>query len=215
MSPFLSPWFLSLFLFHSLSLLFLVFFCLFLAFLLISPSLFFCCSFLPCFFAFVSRKILHLKGLFSSIIFVFWGFLFCFAFQIPFLNFVFVVLSVVCFGQHKCSHFSKKNISKTLGFVLRIVQSYRFVKGRFWGQIRLMFEKHCKNRHFNTRLRAWWSKQIRFQGWRVQGKVIMRARWKCEGAGPKAKHQKQTFQILGFSVVSSCFWSLVQDHWSD
>ena len=32
------------------------FFCFFFVFLLIFPSLFFCCSLLPCFFAFVSRK---------------------------------------------------------------------------------------------------------------------------------------------------------------
>ena len=77
---------------------FLFFFFLFLVFLLIF-SLFFCCSFLPCFFAFVSRKKLHLKGFFSSIISVFWGFLFCFAFQIPSLIFFsfFFFFSVVCF----------------------------------------------------------------------------------------------------------------------
>ena len=36
----------------------------------------------------------------------------------------------------------------------------------------------------------------------------MWARWQCEGAGPEAEHQKQTFQTLGLSVVCSCF-----GHW--
>ena len=97
-SPFLSPWLLSLFLFHSLSLsiLFLVFFCFFLVFLLICSFLVFLLFFLPCFIAFVSRKkLLHLKGFFSSTISVFLGILFCFAFQIPFLNFVFYFFSCV------------------------------------------------------------------------------------------------------------------------
>ena len=53
----------------------------------------------------------------------------CFAlsFKSLFFSFVSFVLSVVCFGQHKCFQFSKKTISKTPSFVLRIVQSYRFL----------------------------------------------------------------------------------------
>ena len=133
---FTSPFSFSVSLSLSLSFLFFVFF----------PSLFscffvlpcFCCYCLPCFFAFVSRKtqhqILHLKGFFSFFLFFLGGggagVLFCFVLQILFY-FWFFVLSVVCFCQHKCFHFSKKTISKTPSFVLCIVQSYRFFKGRF------------------------------------------------------------------------------------
>ena len=83
-------------------------------------SLFFCCSFLSCFFAFVSRKKTTSNITFERFLFINYfcfggGVLFCFVFQIP------VII---------------------------------FVKGRFWGQIWLMFEKHCKNRHFSTRSRA-------------------------------------------------------------
>ena len=134
-SPFLSPWLLSFFLFHSLSLsLYLVSCFCFLVFLfIIFFPCFVCCSFLPCFFAFVSRS-KYLKGCFSSIISVFWVFLFCFVFQIPFFLFLFLSFFQLCFGQHKCFQFSKKTISKTLSFVSRIVQSYRFLKGRFGGK---------------------------------------------------------------------------------
>ena len=104
-SPFLSPWFLSLLLFHSLSLSFLFFvFFSFLAFLFFCPSLFFCCYFLPCFFAFfcftkkTTSNITFERFLFINY-FCFWGggVLFCFVFQIPFLIFCLFVLSVVCF----------------------------------------------------------------------------------------------------------------------
>ena len=60
--------------------------------------------------------------------FCFLGFPVLFCLSNPFFfSFVYFVLSVVCFGQHKCFQFSKKTISKTPSFVLRIVQSYRFL----------------------------------------------------------------------------------------
>ena len=32
---------------------------------------------------------------------------------------------------------------------------------------------------------------------------------------PQSRTSKTKFQILGPSVISSCFWSLMQDHWND
>ena len=37
---------------------------------------------------------------------------------------------------------------------------------------------------------------------------------KVWGCRPQSRTSKTKFLILGFSVVRSCFWSLVQDHWS-
>ena len=153
-----SPWFLSLFLSHSLSLslsLSCFFFC-FLAFLfIIFFPCFFCCFFLPCFFAFVCFTEKVFERLFFINYFCFLGFPVLFCLSNPFFFIcVFFVLSVVFLVNINVFQFSKKTISKTLSFVSRIVQSYRFCKGPIWGQIWVMFEKHCKNRHFSTGLRA-------------------------------------------------------------
>ena len=131
----------------------------FLVFLLFFLALFLCVCF--------TKKDYIWKASFHQL-FLFFGFsCFVLSFKSLFSYFVSFVLSVVCFGQHKCFQFSKKTITKTLSFVSHILQSYRFFKGPIWGQIWVMFEKHCKNRHFSTGLRASWSKQIRFSGWRV------------------------------------------------
>ena len=114
----------------------------FLVFLLLFLALFLCFCFTKNNIKYYIWKV-SFHYLFSVFCFFFLGggVLFCFVLQIPFLIFCLFVLSVVCFCQHKCFHFSKKTISKTPSFVLRIVQSYRLFKGRFWGKIWLMFEK--------------------------------------------------------------------------
>ena len=82
------------------------------------PFLSFCFYFLPCFFCFMKRTTSkqYISKVFLSIISVFFGYLFCSVFQIPFFFrffFFFFVFSVVCFGQHQWFHLSKKTISKT------------------------------------------------------------------------------------------------------
>ena len=171
---------------------------------------------LPCFFVVFSclvslclfhEKIIHLKGFFSSIIFVFWGFLFCFVFQNPFLNFVFSIFQLCVLVNINVFIFQRRPFLKHPVLFCALCKVIIFVKGRFWGQIWLMFEKHCKNKHFSTGLRTRSSKLVRFSGVEGLGLRLLcgPGERKCEGAGPKAEHQKQKFQMLGFSVFWSCF----------
>ena len=199
-SPFLSPWFLSLFLFHSLSLsiLFLVF--LFLPCFLVD-------FFLPCFFVVLSCLVSlrlfhekkHLKGFFSSIISVFLGFLFCFAFQIPslFFFFVFFFSSVFC---KNVFNFQRRPFLKHSALFCALCKVIIFVKGRFLGQIWLMFEKHCKNRHFSTGLRALWSKHIRFS--RVEGLGLRLLCGPGESVRVQAPKQNIKNKISGIEVFN-------------
>ena len=167
-SPFLSPWLLSLFLFHSLSLLFLVFFV---------YSLLYCWFLLLCFFVvlscLVSLRLFHEKNItFERFLFINY---FCFlgvsCFALPFKS-LFLILFLSFFQLCVLVNihvfiFQRRTFLKHSVLFCALCKVIVFVKGRFWGQIRLMFEKHCKNRHFSTRLRALWSKQIRFS--RVEG----------------------------------------------
>ena len=162
----------------------------------------------------VSLRLFHGKSIwkasFHQSFSVFWVFLFCFVFQILFF-FLFLFLSFfqLCFGQHKCFQFSKKTISKTLSFVSRIVQSYRFFKGPIWGQIWVMFEKHCKNRHFSTGLRALWSKQIRFSG--VEGlglRLLCGPGDSVRVQAPKQNIKNKNFRHWGFQWFVHVF-----GHW--
>ena len=128
---------LSLFLFHSLSLsiVFLVFFCFFLAFLLIFSFLVFLLSFCLVSLCLFHDKILHLKGFFSSIIFVFWGFLFCFVFQNPFLNFVFSFFQLCVLVNINVFIFQRRPFLKHPVLFCALCKVIISVKGRFWGQI--------------------------------------------------------------------------------
>ena len=79
---------------------------------LLSPSLSFCFSFLPCFFAFVSREKNNIKYYIWKVsfhqLFLFWG-VSCFVLSFKSFLFLFFVLSVVCFDQQKCFHFLQED----------------------------------------------------------------------------------------------------------
>ena len=152
-SPFFSPWFLSLFLFHSLSLSILFFFPLpcFLAYC------FFSCFFLVLFLCvcFTKKKSnTTFERFFSSISSV-WGFS-CFALSFKSLSyfcfFSFFQLRVLV--NINVFIFQRRPFLKHPVLFCALCKVVVFVKGRFWGQIWLMFEKHCKNRNFSTGLRA-------------------------------------------------------------
>ena len=116
-------------------------------FLVFFPSLFFCFILWPYLFFFVffclvsllsfhdnnNIKILDVKGFFSSIISVFWGFPVLLSLQSLLLLSVFHYLSSV-FGEHECFRVSKKTISKTQILVLHFVKHYRFYWGPFCRQ---------------------------------------------------------------------------------
>ena len=187
------------------------FFCFSLLSCWFSPSLFFCCFFLPCFFVFVSRQNFTFEGFFSSLIFVFWGFLFCFVFQNPFLNFVFSFFQLCVLVNINVFIFQRRPFLKHPVLFCALCKVIIFVKGRFWGQIWLMFEKHCKNEHFSTGLRTWWSKLVRFSG--VEGfrvTVIMWARWeKVWGCRPQSRTSKTKISHVGVFSVLILFFG----HW--
>ena len=139
MSPFLSPWLHSL-LVCTLSLFFSCFFVF--SFLVV---LFFVT--LLVFVAVLSRlvslllfhdnnniKILDVKGFFSSIFSVSFGFPVSLCLSNPFFLSLFSLFSSVCFGEDECFHLSKKTISKTPIFVLHFVKHNRFYWGPFCRQ---------------------------------------------------------------------------------
>ena len=146
-SPFLSPWLLSLFLFHSLSLLFLVFFV---------YSLLYCWFLLLCFFVvlscLVSLRLFHEKNItFERFLFINY---FCLlgvsCFALPFKS-LFLILFLSFFQLCVLVNihvfiFQRRTFLKHSVLFCALCKVIVFVKGRFWGQIRLMFKKHCKNR---------------------------------------------------------------------
>ena len=135
-SPFLSPWFVSLFLFHSLSLsLYHVLVFSFLAFLFVFPS-FFLLFFLALFFAFVSRKkssnIAFERFLFMNY-FCFLGFPVLPVFQSLFL-FLFILFFQVCVLVNiNVLIFQRRPFLKHPVLFCTLCKVIVFVKGRFFG----------------------------------------------------------------------------------
>ena len=203
-----SPWFFHVSFFTLCLSLFCFLFFLFFSLLScwLSPSLFFCCFCLPCFFVFVSRRKLYIWKVSFHQLFLFF-LVSCFVFQNPFLNFVFSFFQLCVLVNINVFIFQRRPFLKHPVLFCALCKVIIFVKGRFWGQIWLMFEKHCKNKHFSTGLRTWSSELVRFS--RVEGSGLRLfcgpGERKPEGAGPKAEHVKQKFQMLGFSVFWSCF----------
>ena len=183
-----------------------LFFCLFLAFLLISPSLFFCCSFLPCFLAFVSRKKLHLKGFFSSIISVFGVSCFALPFKSLFLILFLSFFQLCVLVNINVFIVQRRTFLKHSALFCALRKVTVFAKGRFWGQIRLMFEKHCKNRHLSTGLRAL---QIQFS--RVEGLGL---RLLCgPGESVRVQAPKQNIKNKHFRYWGFLWFDHVFGHW--
>ena len=205
---------LSLFLFHSLSLSisFLVFFVFFLAFLLIFSFLVFLLFFFALFLCVCFTTKFYIWKVFFHQLFLFGGgFLFCFVFQNPFLNFVFSFFQLCVLVNINVFIFQRRPFLKHPVLFCALCKVIIFVKGRFWGQIWLMFEKHCKNEHFSTGLRTWWSKLVRFSG--VEGfrvTVIMWARWeKVWGCRPQSRTSKTKISHVGVFSVLILFFG----HW--
>ena len=130
-------------------------FCLSLSCFCFFPSLLSCLFLLPCFFVvlscFVSLRLFHEKKTsnitFERILFInyfcFSGFPVLFCHSNPFCHLFFFVISVVCFGQHKCFLFQRRRFLKhsfcfahcaKLSFLLRAVFGSKFG----W------CSKHCK-----------------------------------------------------------------------
>ena len=80
------------------------------------PSLFFLLLFLALFLCFCFMKrttsTYYIWKIHFHQFFLFFGFLFCSVFQIPFSYLCFSMISVVCLGEHQCFHLSRKTILK-------------------------------------------------------------------------------------------------------
>ena len=181
-----------------------------------------CCLvdfFLPCFFVviscLVSLRLFHEKNyiwkVFFHQLFLFWGVSF---FVLPFksLLFFFFFFFVFFFSCVFCKNvfsFQRRPCLKHSALCCALCEVIIFVKGRFLGQIWLMFEKHCKNRHFSTGLRALWSKHMRFS--RVEGLGLRLLCGPGESVRVQAPKQNIKNKISGIEVFNGLILFFVSD----
>ena len=157
--PFLSPWLHSLLLFHSLylSLYFLVscfsflvvwFFC--------DLPCFFRCSFLPCFFAFVSWKQQHQNIRCERFLFInsfcFGGFPVLLCLSNHFFLSLFSLFKFCVLVNMNVFIFLRRPFLKHRFLFCTLRNIIVFIGAHFVGKFWLMCKKHCKNRYFSTSL---------------------------------------------------------------
>ena len=212
-SPFLSPWLLALLLFTlSLSLYScFLFFCSFLVVLSFSfLPVFLCCSFLPCFFAFVSWKEQHQNITFERFLFInsllfFWFPVLCVSLKSRCLIFVFPFLKLCVLVNIHVLISQRGPFLKHRFLFCTLCKHYHFYWGPILGAnfgwcskitVKIGISAHCQEqqtRQTSTILRG---SPLGRVG------VIIWAKWKCGDAGTEAEHDNQCSDILWFDLVS-------------